>query len=274
MFQKTALSNFVSALLLVGALAVGTAQAQELAKPELKVGFVPGPYIDGFKAGVAPELQKKGYRLRYVEFSTGLEANNAVFKREIDANVMQHTIFLNSYNERQKTDLAGIVHVPTPPMGLYSKKHPLGTPIKPGSTVAVPNDPVNLQRALWVLRDLGLIEIRDSKPIDVTELDVIKNPGGIKIVPLEAAQAPRALDDVDFAAVQGNFAIYSGLKLTNAFALEKMTTPYVNVVAVKRGNAESQWAQDIVAGYKSQTFKTAILSDRFYAGFPLPDYLK
>jgi D-methionine transport system substrate-binding protein len=159
-------------------------------------------------------------------------------------------------------------------MGLYSKKHPLGTPIKPGSTVAVPNDPVNLQRALWVLRDLGLVEIRDSKPIDVTELDVIKNPGGIKIVPLEAAQAPRALDDVDFAAVQGNFAIYSGLKLTNAFALEKMTTPYINVVAVKRGNAESTWAQDIVAGYKSPTFKTAILSDRFYDGFTLPDYLK
>ena len=123
-------------------------------------------------------------------------------------------------------------------------------------------------------RDLGLIEIRDSKPIDVTELDVIKNPGGIKIVPLEAAQAPRALEDVDFAAVQGNFPIYSGLKLTNAFALEKMTTPYINVVAVKRGNAESQWAQDIVASYKSQTFKTAILSDRFYDDFTLPDYLK
>ena len=274
MFKKTTLPNLFAALLLFNALAVAPAQAQEPAKAELKVGFVPGPYIDGFKAGVAPELQKKGYRIRYIEFSTGLEANNAVFKGEIDANVMQHTIFLNSYNERQKTDLAGIIHVPTPPMGLYSKKHPLGTPIKPGSTVAVPNDPVNLQRALWVLRDLGLIEIRDSKPIDVTELDVIKNPGGIKIVPLEAAQAPRALDDVDFAAIQGNFAIYSGLKLTNAFALEKMTTPYINVVAVKRGNTESPWAQDIVAGYKSQTFKTAILSDRFYDGFALPDYLK
>jgi hypothetical protein len=54
-----------------------------------------------------------------------------------------------------------------------------------------------------------------------------------------AAQAPRALDDVDFAAISGNFAIYSGLKLANAFALEKMTTPYINVVAVKRGNADS-----------------------------------
>lgn len=63
---------------------------------------------------------------------------------------MQHTAFLGSCNERQRTDLVGIVHVPTPPMGLYSKKHALGTPIKPGSTIAVPNDPVNLQRALWI----------------------------------------------------------------------------------------------------------------------------
>src|SRR6266571_9466271 len=271
--MKTALF-LVTGLLALSPFAAGESLAQQPAKPELRVGFVPGPYIDEFKIGVAPELQKKGYRIRYVEFSTGLEANNAVFKSEIDANVMQHTIFLNSYNDRQKTDLVGIVHVPTPPMGLYSKKHSLGTPIKPGSTVAVPNDPVNLQRALWVLRDLGLIAIRDSKPVEVSELDVIKNPGGIKIVPLEAAQAPRALDDVDFAAIQGNFAIYSGLKLTNAFALEKMTTPYINVVAVKRANAEAPWAQDIVAGYKSQTFKTAILSDRFYDGFALPDYLK
>jgi D-methionine transport system substrate-binding protein len=260
--------------LILSVVFAGGSLAQQPAKPELKVGFVPGPYIDEFKAGVEPELKKKGYSVRYYEFSTGLEANNAVFKGDIDADVMQHTVFLNSYNERQKTDLVGIVHVPTPPMGLYSKKHALGTPIKPGSTVAVPNDPVNLQRALWVLRDLGLIEIRDSKPVDVTELDVIKNLGGIKIVPLESAQAPRALDDVDFAAIQGNFAIYSGLKLTSAFALEKMTTPYINVVAVKRGNAESPWARDIVAAYKSPTFKNAILSDRFYDGFALPDYLR
>jgi D-methionine transport system substrate-binding protein len=140
--------------------------------------------------------------------------------------------------------------------------------------VAVPSDPVNLQRALWILRDLGLVEIRDSKSVDVTELDVIRNPGGIKIVPLEAAQAPRALDDVGFAAIQGNFAIYSGLKLTNAFALEKMTTPHINVLAVKRGNADSPWARNLVAGYQSQTFRTAILSDRFYDGFTLPDSLK
>jgi D-methionine transport system substrate-binding protein len=248
------------------------AVAQPTQKTEIKIGFVPGPYIDGFKAGVAPELKKKGYTIKYFEFSTGLEANTAVFGNDIDANVMQHTVFLNAYNQRQKTDLVGIITVPTPPMGLYSKKHVKASAVKSGMTVAVPNDPVNLQRALKILRDLGWIDIKDNNPVDVTELDVIRNPAGIKIVPLENAQAPRALDDVDFAAIQGNFAIYSGLKLTEAFALEKMTTPYSNVVAVKRGNADAAWAKDIVDAYKSDTFKSAIRNDAFYAGFVLPDY--
>lgn len=248
------------------------ASAKDPNKTEIKVGFAPGPYVDGFKAGVEPELKKKGYTVRYFEFSTGLEANTAVFKNDIDANVMQHIVFLNSYNDRQKTDLAGIVQVPTPPMGLYSKKHAKGEAIKPGTSVAVPNDPVNLQRALWILRDLGWIDIRDSKPVDVTELDVIKNPSGIKIVPLENAQAPRVLPDVDYAAIQGNFAIYSGLKLTDAIALEKMGPPYINVVAVRKGNADAEWAKDIVAAYRSEGFKTAIRSDKFHEGFTLPDY--
>lgn len=248
------------------------ASAADATKTELKVGFVPGPYVDGFKAGIEPELKKKGYTIRYFEFSTGLEANTAVFRNDIDANIMQHTVFLNSYNDRNKTDLAGIVQVPTPPMGLYSKKHPRDVAVKPGMTVVVPNDPVNLQRALKILRDLRWIDIKDSNPVDVTELDVVSNPSGIKIVPLENAQAPRALPDVDFAAVQGNFAIYSGLKLTEAIALEKMTPPYINVVAVRRGNAQVPWARDIVDAYHSDGFKSAIRSDRFHDGFTLPDY--
>jgi D-methionine transport system substrate-binding protein len=265
--------SLLSAALLLSALISGPSLSQQASKSELKVGFVPGPYIDEFKAGVEPELKKKGYNVKYFEFSTGLEANSAVFHDDIDANVMQHTVFLKSYNDRNKTDLAGIVDVPTPPMGLYSKKHPRDTPVKAGMTVAVPNDPVNLQRALWILRDLGWIEIRDNNPVDVTELDVVKNPSGIRLVPLENALGPRALDDVDFVAIQGNFAIYSGLKLTDAIALEKMTAPYRNVLAVRQGNSETPWAKDIVVAYRSETFRSAIRSNSFYEGFAMPDYL-
>lgn len=257
--------------LLIAATLISTAQSAPPVR-ELKVGFVPGPYIDEFKVGVQPELEKKGYKIRYYEFSTGLEANSAVFKGDIDANVMQHSVFLASYNERNKTDLVGIVQVPTPPMGLYSRKHKDLNNLKKGFTVAVPNDPVNLQRALWILQRLGWIRIRENKPVDVTELDVVENKVGLKLVLLENAQGPRALDDADFAAIQGNFAIFAKLKLSEAFILEEMKPPYINVVAVRATRKEETYARDIAAAYRSETFQKAIRADRFYDGFALPDY--
>ncbi|MBG7621452.1 methionine-binding protein [Herbaspirillum sp. AP02] len=264
----------LAGLLFIGAAVIAGAHAAPPAVPEreLKIGFVPGPYIDEFKLGVQPELQKKGYKIRYYEFSTGLEANSAVFKGDIDANVMQHSIFLASYNERNKTDLVGIVQVPTPPMGLYSRKHKDLNNLKKGFTVAVPNDPVNLQRALWILQRLGWIRIRENKPVDVTELDVVENKVGLKLVLLENAQGPRALDDADFAAVQGNFAIFAKLKLSEAFILEDMKPPYINVVAVKKTRQDETYARDIAQAYRSDYFQKAIRSDRFYDGFTLPDY--
>ncbi|MBB5391496.1 MULTISPECIES: MetQ/NlpA family ABC transporter substrate-binding protein [unclassified Herbaspirillum] len=261
----------IFSLLLLPAIAISLAHAAPQER-ELKIGFVPGPYIDEFKLGVQPELEKKGYKIRFYEFTTGLEANSAVFKGDIDANVMQHTVFLDSYNERNKTDLVGIVQVPTPPMGLYSRKHKDLNNLRKGFTVAVPNDPVNLQRALWILQRLGWIRIRENKPVDVTELDVVENKVGLKLVPLENAQGPRALDDADFAAVQGNFAIFAKLKLSDAFALEDMKPPYINVVAVKKTRQSDAYARDLAEAYRSENFQKAIRGDRFYDGFTLPDY--
>jgi D-methionine transport system substrate-binding protein len=239
----------------------------------LPVGFVPGPYADEFRLGVEPQLRKQGYAIKYVEFSTGLEANQAVDRGEIVADVMQHEVYLKSYNDRNGTDLVGVVQVPTPPMGLYSTKHHSLADVKPGARVAVPNDPVNLERALKILQRIGWIKIKPNpNPVDVTEQDVIANPAGIRIVPLDSAQAPRALDDVDYAAIQGNFAIFSGHKLSDALALEQMTPPYINQVVVKASNRASRETQDIVRAYQSADFQRAIRGNHFYDGFRLPAY--
>jgi hypothetical protein len=55
--------SLLSSLILSVSFA-GESLAQQSAKAELKVGFVPGPYIDEFKAGVEPKLKKKD-RWRY-----------------------------------------------------------------------------------------------------------------------------------------------------------------------------------------------------------------
>ncbi|WOD17319.1 MetQ/NlpA family ABC transporter substrate-binding protein [Paraburkholderia kirstenboschensis] len=258
-------------------MSVQVAQAADspAAKPQqtIHIGFVPGPYADEFRQGVEPQLVRKGYTVRYVEFITGLEANQAVYSGEIAADVMQRSVYLKSYNDRNRTDLVPVVQVPTPPMGLYSTKHRTLADVKHGTTVAVPNDPVNLERALKILQNIGWIRIRPNpNPVDLTEHDVIANPAGIRIVPLESAQAPRALEDVDYAAIQGNFAIASGHKLSDALALEQMTSPYVNQVVVKAANRNSRAITDIVTAYQSQEFRNAILGNRFYDGFRMPDY--
>jgi len=240
---------------------------------DLRVGFMPGPYRDAFTHGIEPQLKKLGYTVKYIEFSQGVQPNDAVERGQIDANIFQHTLYLNATNKQQNFDLVPVVHVPTPPMGLYSQRHKSLDTVPDGATVTLPADPVNAARALNILAAIGWVTIKPgANPLSVSERDIASNPKRLKLVPLDAAQAPRSLADADLAAVQGNFAVASGLKLTEALKLENMTLPYVNVVAVKRSNENAKFAKDIVAAYQSPEFQRFFKANPAWAGYRLPDY--
>ncbi|KWX73300.1 methionine-binding protein [Paenibacillus riograndensis] len=247
--------------------------AQE--KKTLKISFNPGPYSDQFKNGVAPYLEKKGYTITYKEFTDGIQPNVAVANGEIDANVFQHSLYLQSINEREKIDLVGVVQVPTPPMGLYSKKHTSLDEVKDGDQVNLPNEPVNMLRALNVLKDVGWITLKDNiDPLQTSLADITSNPHNLKFIATEPAQGPRALEDVDYAAIQGNFAVSNNIKLTTALQLEKMTDPFTNIVAVDSKNKDAQFVKDIIEGYHSDEFQKYIKSNPDYEGYKLPAYFK
>lgn len=241
----------------------------------LRVGFMPGPYRDAFAKGIAPQLQQQGYTIDYVEFSQGVQPNEAVERGNIHANIFQHALYLEASNQRQGFDLVPVLQVPTPPMGLYSQRHKTLASVPDGATVTLPADPVNAARALNILAAIGWVKVKPGvNPISVSERDIVSNPKKLKLVALDAAQAPRSLADADLAAVQGNFAVASGLKLTEALKLEDMTPPYVNVIAVKRSNAEAKFAKDIAAAYRSAAFQQVFLANPVWAGYRLPDYFK
>ncbi|MNU56303.1 D-methionine-binding lipoprotein MetQ precursor [compost metagenome] len=240
---------------------------------DLRVGFMPGPYRDAFTHGIEPQLKKLGYSIKYVEFSQGVQPNDAVERGQIDANIFQHSLYLNATNKQQGFDLVPVVHVPTPPMGLYSRRHKTLDAVPDGATVTLPADPVNAARALNILAAIGWVTLKPGvSPLSVSERDIASNPKRLKIVPLDAAQAPRSLADADLAAVQGNFAVASGLKLTEALKLEDMTLPYVNVVAVKRSNENAKFAKDIATAYQSPEFQKFFKANPVWAGYRLPDY--
>src|SRR5690606_849343 len=131
--------------------------------------------------------------------------------------------------------------------------------LKEGDRVALPNDPSNLARGILLLQQAGLVKIKEGvNPLRVSELDLASNPKKIKLVPLDAAHLPRALDDTQFAIINGNFAISSGLKLTEAVLLEKVPDHYLNIVAVKTKDKDAQWAKDLAEAYRSADFKAVV----------------
>lgn len=248
------------------------AQAQA-AKKDLVIGGTAGSNVDQLKQGIVPILQKKGYKVRVVEFNDYVQPNLALAQGSLDANFFQHLVYLKKFAADQKLDITELVQGPIAPMGVYSNKRKSLAEAKEGDRVTLPNDPSNLARALLLLQQNNLVTIKDGiDPLRVSEKDLATNPRKLKLIPLEAAQLPRSLGDTEYAIINGNFAISSGLKLTEAVTLEKTPDHYLNVVAVKSADKNSAWAKDLIEAYRSPEFKAVV--DSKFQGYAKPAFLQ
>lgn len=265
--RRSVLLSAISASLFAS---VGAAHAQAQPK-ELVFGATAGPYADQIKFGIKPILEKKGYKVRLVEFNDYVQPNIALAEGSLSANAFQHEVYLKKFAADKKLDLSELIKVPTAPIGVYSRKHKSLDEVKPGATVAIPNDPTNAARALLVLQEIGWVKLREGiDPLKASEKDVTENPHKLRLIALEAAQLPRSLGDTDYSFVNGNFAIASGLKLTEALKLEKITPVYQNLVAVRTADRNQPWVKDIENAYRSPEFLE--VTETRFAGFTKPEY--
>lgn len=249
------------------------AHAQDPAKKNLVIGGTAGSNTDQLKQGIVPILEKKGYKVKLVEFNDYVQPNLALAQGSLDANFFQHQVYLKKFAADQKLDITELVQGPIAPMGVYSTKRKTLADVKEGDRVTLPNDPSNLARALVLLEQNKLITLKPGiDALRSTERDVAENPKKLKFIPLEAAQLPRSLGDTEYAIVNGNFAISSGLKLTEAVVLEKTPDYYLNVVAVKNADKNTQWAKDIAEAYRSKEFKAVV--DSKFQGYAKPSFLQ
>lgn len=265
-------------VLLATTLALATwaavpAMAQDASKKQLVIGGTAGSNIDQLQAGIVPLLTAKGYKVKLVEFNDYVQPNLALADGSLDANFFQHEVYFNQFKGDRKLDLKALVQGPIAPMGVYSKQRKSLADLKEGDKVALPNDPSNLARGLLLLQQAGLVKLKEGvNPLRVSELDLAANPKKIKLLPLDAAHLPRSLDDAQYAIINGNFAISSGLKLTDAVLLEKTPEHYLNVVAVKTKDQGAPWAKDLEAAFRSAAFKQVV--DTKFAGYAKPDFLQ
>ena len=208
-------------------------------------------------------LKDKGYELEVKVFDDYVQPNNVVESGEFDANYFQHVPYLEQFNEEKGTHLvvAGKIHYE--PFGIYPGTKKDLKDIAKGDKIAVPNDTTNEARALLLLQDNGIIKLKDGAGIKATVNDIEENPNNIEIVELEAAQVPRVVNEVAYVVLNGNYALEANYTVKkDALAYEESDSEaaktYVNVIAVKEGNENSEKIKALVDVLKSDSIKKFI----------------
>lgn len=249
----------------LAALVVGSAHAAKLT-----VAATPVPHAELLEF-IKPALAEQGVDLDIKVFTDYVQPNAQVADGHLDVNFFQHKPYLDSYNQEHKTELVsvGLVHVE--PFGAYSKKITAIGDLKDGALVALPNDPSNGARALLLLQQEGLIELKDPSNILATSRDIAKNPKKLKFKELEAATLARVLADVDLALINTNYALEAGLNpLEDALFIEGADSPYANVVVTTKDKADNEDVKKLVDALHTEAVRQEIVEK--YKGAIVPAF--
>ena len=220
----------------------------------IKVGACVTPHAEILEA-IKDDLKEQGYDLEVVTYNDYVLPNTALESGELDANYFQHKPYLEDFNKENGTHIVGVAAVHFEPMAIYAGKTASLDEVKDGAIVAIPNDTTNEARALLLLEAQGLIKLKEGAGIQATVADIEENPHNLTIQELEAAQVAKSIQDVDFAVINGNYALGAGL--TESIAVEASDSlaaeTYANYVCVREGEEKSP---------KTEALVKAILSDK------------
>lgn len=258
----------MSLRILAASLAASIAFAGAASAEKIKIGVTPGPHAQILEI-VKPIAAKKGLEIEIIEFSDYVVPNTALDAGEIQANSFQNQPYLDNQKVDRgfKIETAGLTV--NFPLGIYSKKYKSWGDIPDGATIAIQNDPTNGGRSLLLLQDKGVIKLKAGVGYKPTVADIIENPKKLKIVEIEAAQTPRALDDVAAAAINTNYATQAGLdSAKDSILREDPKGPYVNLIAVRNVDKDKPWVKTLLESYYTPEVKEFVLTK--FKGAVLP----
>ena len=251
-------------------------KATEAAKAEgetvkIKIGATPSPHAEILEAA-KEALKKKGIDIEIVTYNDYVQPNLATDQGQIDANYFQHLPYLEDFNKENNTHVVSVGKIHYEPFGIYAGKSKDLKAIQDGAKIAVPNDTTNEARALLLLEANGIIKLKDGAGLTATKQDIVENPHNVEIYEVEAAQIPRSLDSVDFACMNGNFALQANYKPSDALATEDVKSEaaqtYANIIAVSEKNKDAEWAKTLVEVLHSKEIQDFI--NKKYEGGVVP----
>ena len=261
---------------LTGALVLGTVGTSVVFAADddktITVAASETPHSEILEAA-KPILEEEGYDLEVTVFDDYVQPNEVVESGDFDANYFQHIPYLNSFNEEKGTHLVNAGGIHYEPFGIYPGTKSSLDDIADGDTIAVPNDTTNEARALLLLQDNGIIKLKDGAGLEATVNDIEENPYNVEIVELAAEQVARVAEETAYIVLNGNYALQAGYSVSkDALAYEtsdsEAAKTYVNVIAVKEGNENSDKIKALVDVLKSDEIKDFI--NKKYDGAVIP----
>lgn len=259
-FVVSFLACSIALSLAVGLTGCGAQKQGSVKEGSIVVGASPSPHAQILEA-VSEQLAQKGYQLEIKEFTDYIMPNTALEDGELDANFFQHQPYLTDFNEKNGTKLVSAAAIHFEPLGIYGGKTADLADLPEGAQIAVPNDTTNEARALWLLQAQGIIEVDEQAGLEATKQDITSNPKNVEIVEMEAAQLPRALADVDFAVINGNYAVAAEIAdqvLVTEDKDSEAAKQYANIVAVREGDENREDIKALVEALQSDEVKAYI----------------
>lgn len=250
---KRILAALAISTLALGVFGCGGNEKQAPAAGEpVRVGVTAGPHAE-IMDEVKRLAAKEGLNVEVVEFNDFVTPNIALYQGEIFANCMQHKPYLDATLEKEpKFDLVEVFKTVNFPMAVYSDKIKKGEAIPDGATIGIPNDPSNGGRALLLLAEQKLIEVKDITDVTTSVADITGNPHGYKFLELDAATIPRSLPDVTVAVINANYALPAGLNpVKDSLMVEGAASPYINIFVTKKEHTADPRIKQLQKIYQS-----------------------
>lgn len=233
----------------------------------LRVGVQAGPEYQLAEEAVKVAKEQYGIEVELVSFNDYVMPNEALHQGDIDVNIFQTKPYLDDQIRNRGYKLAIVGNTFVYPMAGYSKKINDVSEFKSGNTVVIPNDPTNLGRALLLMQEAGLIQLRNNVGLLPRLQDITENKLKLKILELEAPQLPRTLDDgqVTVAVINNNFAASHNLTAKDdGVFVENEKSPYVNIIVSRENNKTDEKVLNFAKAYQSEEVEA--IADEIFKG--------
>lgn len=279
--MKKFLSLFLSLAVALVLAACGTAnedesnagEGEEAAETtELVVGASNVPHAEILEEAKVL-LEEKGIELKIETFQDYILPNQALESGDLDANYFQHIPYLESQMAEHGYDFANAGGIHIEPMGVYSKKYKSLDELPEGAHIIMSSSVADHGRILTMLEKEGLITLKEGvNNVEATVEDIAENPKNLHFdTEYEASLLPQIYNnnEGDAVLINSNYAIDAGLNpIEDSIAIEDKESPYVNVIAVRKEDENSEAIKALVEVLHSKEIQDFILEK--YKGAVVP----